>query len=84
LPVKLGLDRPFETDRLLETARQWAHDHGLDEDEVLARRRAANPAGRFGLPHEFGDACAFLCSAQAGFITGQSLLLDSGSYPGTF
>ena len=58
--------------------------HGTDEDEVLARRRAANPSGRFGPPHEFGDACAFLCSAQAGFITGQNLLLDGGSYPGTF
>ncbi|MDM0077253.1 SDR family oxidoreductase [Variovorax sp. J2P1-59] len=78
------LPGPFETDRLRETARQWAQDHGVPEDEVLARRRAANPAGRFGEPHEFGDACAYLCSAQAGFITGQNLLLDGGSYPGTF
>ncbi|SEB23680.1 SDR family oxidoreductase [Variovorax sp. YR216] len=78
------LPGPFETDRLLETAHQWAKDQGRDPDEVLARRRAANPAGRFGLPHEFGDACAFLCSAQAGFITAQNLLLDGGSYPGTF
>lgn len=78
------LPGPFETDRLRETARQWAQDHSLPEEEVLARRRAANPAGRFGEPHEFGDACAYLCSAQAGFITGQNLLLDGGSYPGTF
>ncbi len=78
------LPGPFETDRLLETARQWAQDNGLPEDEVLARRRAANPAGRFGRPREFGDACAFLCSAQSGFITAQNLLLDGGSYPGTF
>ncbi|MOA51319.1 3-oxoacyl-[acyl-carrier-protein] reductase FabG [compost metagenome] len=78
------LPGPFETDRLLETARQWAKDNGQPEAEVLAQRRAANPAGRFGQPHEFGDACAFLCSAQAGFITAQNLLLDGGSYPGTF
>ena len=41
------------------------------------------PAGRFGTPEEFGDACAFLCSAHAGFITGQNLLLDGGAFPGT-
>ena len=42
------------------------------------------PSGRFGTIEEFGDACAFLCSAQAGFITGQNLLMDGGAYPGTF
>jgi 3-oxoacyl-[acyl-carrier protein] reductase len=42
-----------------------------------------NPAGRFGDPLEFGDACAFLCGQQAGFITGQNLLLDGGAFPGT-
>ena len=42
------------------------------------------PAKRIGDPTEFGDACAFLCSAQAGYITGQSLLIDGGTYPGTF
>jgi 3-oxoacyl-[acyl-carrier protein] reductase len=78
------LPGPFETDRLLETARQWSQKTGKTEEAVLAERRAANPAGRFGTPAEFGDACAYLCSAQAGFITGQNLLLDGGSYPGTF
>ena len=49
-----------------------------------ARRRISDslPARRFGLPEEFGDACAYLCSAQAGFITGQNLQLDGGSYDG--
>jgi 3-oxoacyl-[acyl-carrier protein] reductase len=49
-----------------------------------ARRRVADspPAKRFGLREEFGDACAFLCSAQAGCITGQNLQLDGGSYNG--
>jgi 3-oxoacyl-[acyl-carrier protein] reductase len=78
------LPGPFETDRLLETARQWARQSGRSEAEVLAERRAGNPAGRFGTPAEFGDACTYLCSAQAGFITGQNLLLDGGHYPGTF
>ena len=43
----------------------------------------SNPAERFGDPAEFGEACAFLCSAQAGYITGQNLLLDGGAFPGT-
>jgi 3-oxoacyl-[acyl-carrier protein] reductase len=42
-----------------------------------------NPAGRFGQPDEFGYACAFLCGAKAGFITGQNILLDGGAFPGT-
>jgi len=78
------LPGPFETDRLRETARQWSKQTGKSEETVLAERRAANPSGRFGTPAEFGDACAYLCSAQAGFITGQNLLMDGGNYPGTF
>lgn len=78
------LPGPFETDRLLETAAQWARNSGKSMEQVLADRRAANPAGRLGNPQEFGDACAFLCSANAGFMTGQNLLLDGGLYPGTF
>ena len=78
------LPGPFETDRLRDTARQWSKQTGKSEEAVLAERRAANPSGRFGTPAEFGDACAYLCSAQAGFITGQNLLMDGGNYPGTF
>jgi 3-oxoacyl-[acyl-carrier protein] reductase len=78
------LPGPFETDRLRETARQWSKQTGKSEETVLAERRAGNPSGRFGTPAEFGDACAYLCSAQAGFITGQNLLMDGGHYPGTF
>ncbi|MCU4121849.1 SDR family oxidoreductase [Variovorax sp. N23] len=78
------LPGPFETDRLRETARQWSKQTGKSEETVLAERRAANPSGRFGTPAEFGDACAYLCSTQAGFITGQNLLMDGGHYPGTF
>jgi 3-oxoacyl-[acyl-carrier protein] reductase len=78
------LPGPFETDRLIETARLWSRQSGKTEEAVLAERREGIPAGRFGTPAEFGDACAYLCSAQAGFITGQNLLLDGGHYPGTF
>ena len=52
-------------------------------DQLLAERAKLNPAGRFGDPEEFGHACAFLCGAKAGFITGQNILLDGGAFPGT-
>ncbi|MFT4172840.1 MAG: SDR family oxidoreductase [Rhodocyclaceae bacterium] len=78
------LPGPFDTDRLRQTAAQWAAKSGKTVDAVIAERSAANPARRLGDPAEFGDACAYLCSAQAGFITGQNLLLDGGHYPGTF
>jgi 3-oxoacyl-[acyl-carrier protein] reductase len=52
-------------------------------DQLLAERAKLNPAGRFGDPEEFGLACAFLCGAKAGFITGQNILLDGGAFPGT-
>ena len=45
---------------------------------------ATVPAKRFGQPDEFGAACAFLCSAHAGYITGQNLLMDGGVFPGAF
>ncbi len=45
--------------------------------------RRCRPSG-FGTPDEFGAACAFLCSAHAGYITGQNLLIDGGIFPGAF
>jgi 3-oxoacyl-[acyl-carrier protein] reductase len=53
-------------------------------EEVFRERAAASAARRYGEPAEFGAYCAFLCSAHAGYITGQSLLIDGGSYPGAF
>jgi len=73
------LPGPFDTDRLNSTLTASAQVSGRDIDEVRRERQAANPAGRFGNPPEFGDACAYLCSQQAGFITGQNLLLDGGA-----
>jgi 3-oxoacyl-[acyl-carrier protein] reductase len=78
------LPGPFETDRLRANLEFNSKKTGKTVDEVRRMRTEANPAGRFGTIEEFGDACAFLCSAQAGFITGQNLLLDGGLYPGTF
>jgi 3-oxoacyl-[acyl-carrier protein] reductase len=78
------LPGPFETDRLRSNLEFNAKKLGKTADELRKLRTAANPSGRFGTIEEFGDACAYLCSAQAGFITGQNLLMDGGAYPGTF
>jgi 3-oxoacyl-[acyl-carrier protein] reductase len=75
---------PFETDRLRSNLEFNAKKTGKTADDIRRARTEANPAGRFGTIEEFGDACAYLCSAQAGFITGQNLLMDGGGYPGTF
>jgi len=78
------LPGPFDTDRLRANLEFNARAAGKSYEEVRRAREEANPAGRFGTIEEFGDACAWLCSAQAGFVTGQNLLLDGGAYPGTF
>ncbi len=77
------LPGPFETDRLRDNMREAAERSGRPFEELWAERQDANPAGRFGRPDEFGEACAFLCSGQAGYITGQNLLIDGGGFPGT-
>jgi 3-oxoacyl-[acyl-carrier protein] reductase len=74
----------FETDRLRQNFEVTAKKKGISLDEAKQERVATVPAKRIGDPAEFGAACAFLCSAQAGYITGQSLLIDGGAYPGTF
>jgi 3-oxoacyl-[acyl-carrier protein] reductase len=48
-------------------------------EEVHAERARNSPAGRFGTPEEFGAACAFLCSAHAGYVTGQNFVMDAGA-----
>ncbi len=68
----------FDTDRLRAGITANAKTLGRSENELATERAAQVPAERFGDPAEFGDACAFLCSAQAGYITGQSLLIDGG------
>jgi 3-oxoacyl-[acyl-carrier protein] reductase len=77
------LPGPFETDRLKSSTRRMAELQGKTFDEIAARRIAEVPAGRFGQPEEFGAAAAFMCSAHAGFMTGQNLLLDGGIFPGS-
>ena len=74
------LPGPFDTDRLRGNMKVQADKAGADFDDFYAKQAATNPAGRFGTAEEFGEACAFLCSAQAGYIVGQNLLLDGGAF----
>jgi 3-oxoacyl-[acyl-carrier protein] reductase len=73
----------FDTDRLKGTMAGTAKKTGQDVETVMDQRKKTIPAQRFGTPDEFGAACAFLCSQQAGYITGQNILTDGGAYPGT-
>ncbi|MEF7613998.1 SDR family oxidoreductase [Aquincola sp. MAHUQ-54] len=74
----------FDTDRLRKTMAAGAQQAGIEVEQVADKRRLAIPAQRFGSAEEFGAVCAFLCSRQAGYLTGQNILLDGGAYPGTF
>jgi 3-oxoacyl-[acyl-carrier protein] reductase len=77
------LPGPFETDRLRANFAVGAKASGRSVDDMREERRKANPAERFGTIEEFGAACAFLCSAHAGFVVGQNIVLDGGAYTGT-
>ncbi len=74
----------FDTDRIRGVMNATAKKTGKTLEEAMQERVKAIPAGRLGDPSEFGELCAFVCSAQASYIVGQNLLLDGGSYPGTF
>jgi 3-oxoacyl-[acyl-carrier protein] reductase len=70
----------FDTDRLRNTTGRMAKLQGKSETEMAAERKATIPAKRFGKASEIGEICAFLCSLQAGYITGQSILIDGGLF----
>jgi 3-oxoacyl-[acyl-carrier protein] reductase len=74
----------FDTDRLRGNFNNVAQKSGQPLDAVMDARRKAIPAQRFGTPEEFGGICAFLCSVQAGYMTGQNVLADGGAYQGTY
>jgi 3-oxoacyl-[acyl-carrier protein] reductase len=76
------LPERIDTPRQEFMAQRLVDAHGITRDEAYARIASTIAANRLGRPEEFGDACAYLCSAQAGYISGQNLQLDGGSYGG--
>ena len=68
----------FDTDRLRSSMKPRAQQSGLTIEETLEKGKLMIPAGRYGSADEFGALCAFLCSEQAGYITGQNILIDGG------
>src|SRR5262245_51313759 len=80
--INFLLPGTFDTERLQSNLAANARNKNISLDQSKAERMATVPARRFGHPDEFGAACAFLCSAQAGYITGQNILIDGGAFPG--
>jgi 3-oxoacyl-[acyl-carrier protein] reductase len=74
----------FDSDAQRQHIQGMLEPTGKSFEEIWRERAVANPAKRYGHPGELGAYCAFLCSEHAGFITGQNLLVDGGSYPGTY
>ena len=72
----------FDTDRLRSNHERFAQTSGGDVVALRERQKNQIPARRFGDPAEFGEMCAFLCGARAGYLTGQNILLDGGQFPG--
>jgi 3-oxoacyl-[acyl-carrier protein] reductase len=80
--INFLLPGTFDTERLQSNVEANARSKGISLEQARSERIATVPARRFGNPEEFGAACAFLCSAQAGYITGQNILIDGGAFPG--
>jgi len=76
------LPQHIDTGRQMEMAQRLMRERSVSLEQARALQAKMVRAGRLGRPEELGDACAFLCSAQASFISGQNLQVDGGSYDG--
>jgi 3-oxoacyl-[acyl-carrier protein] reductase len=74
----------FDTDRFRSNVTMTSQKRNISYEQALAQNVDSVPARRLGTADEFGATCAFLCSAQAGYITGQNFLIDGGRFPGAF
>ena len=74
----------FDTDRINNVIAKSAETQGISVEQAKGKTEMDIPAHRLGSREEFGAFCAFLCSGQAAYFTGQNLLLDGGNYPGSF
>jgi 3-oxoacyl-[acyl-carrier protein] reductase len=78
------LPERFDTDRQVFMTEMLMENQNISRDEARSQIASSIAANRFGKPEEFGATCAFLCSEQASFISGQNIQLDGGSYEGLF
>ena len=76
------LPERFDTDRQVFMTEMLMENQNISRDEARSQIASSIAANRFGKPEEFGATCAFLCSEQASFISGQNIQLDGGSYAG--
>jgi len=74
----------FATDAQRRHIRGMLESTGKSFEQLWEERGSNTPAGRYGQPEELGALCAYMCSAHTGYMTGQSILIDGGGYPGTF
>jgi 3-oxoacyl-[acyl-carrier protein] reductase len=75
------LPERFDTDRQLFMANTMMKTQNIDFDEARKRQKQQVAAKRLGRPEEFGATCAFVCSAHSGYLSGQNIHLDGGTYP---
>jgi 3-oxoacyl-[acyl-carrier protein] reductase len=80
--INFMLPGTFDTDRFRSNIEATSKKKSISYEAAFAERVGTVPAKRIGRPDEFGATCAFLCSAQAGYITGQNILIDGGAFPG--
>ena len=73
----------FNTDRIEMLIANMAKTENKSPAEIRAMLEDRNPAGRLGEIEEFGFACAWMCSAHSGYLTGQNILIDGGSFNST-
>ncbi len=73
------LPGPHETSRITDLVEQAMERGEYDSYEEGLDDWAGNPLGRVGDPMELGNTVAFLSSPKAGFITGQSIVIDGGA-----
>jgi 3-oxoacyl-[acyl-carrier protein] reductase len=83
-PDRITLNCLAPDNILTDRTRNLAIAAGRDPDEAIRQDAASAPMRRLGEPSEFGAACAFLCSRQAGYITGQTIGIDGGSLLGVY
>jgi 3-oxoacyl-[acyl-carrier protein] reductase len=82
--INFILPGTFDTDRFRSNIESTSKKRNISYDAAFAERVGMVPAKRIGKPDEFGTTCAFLCSSHAGYITGQNILIDGGTFPGAF